>query len=107
MTKLSLKAEPTFKAKVLIPVAGDKPAEVEFTFTHRTKTELQKFVKDIDNRKVGLSDADLLLSLATGWDLSEDFSRENVELMVQMYHAAADSISKKYIHELTQTKPGQ
>ena len=35
--KFSLVANPTFTRAVEIPVAGGKPATVEFTFKHRTR----------------------------------------------------------------------
>jgi hypothetical protein len=42
MAKLKLVANPTFRAKVGIPVAGGPEVPVEFVFKHRTKTALDE-----------------------------------------------------------------
>lgn len=104
MAKLKLTADPTFTAKVGIPIAGGEPATVLFTFKHRTQDELKEFVKELQSGKKPTSDVDMLMSIACGWDLEDEFNRENVALMTQMYHAAAQAISEKYAEELTQAR---
>jgi len=41
MAKIKLIPEPTFTAKVPVPVPGGKPVEVEFTFLHRKRDEVK------------------------------------------------------------------
>ena len=102
MAKLKLQPDPTFKAKVAIPVAGSAPVEVEFTFRHRTKEELQKFIEDSGKR----DDPDTIMELAAGWELSDQFTRENVDLLVQNYIASARAVFDKYLDELVKARLG-
>jgi len=96
MAKLKLQPDPTFKAKVAIPVAGADDVSVEFTFRHRTRDELKKFIDASGER----DDVDTLLELATGWELADAFSKDNVQLLVDNYIAAGRSVFDKYIDEL-------
>lgn len=100
MAKLSLKAKPTFRAKVGIPVAGGNPAQVEFTFKHRTKTELEKFT----GSRGGVADVDSVLEMVEGWDLEEEFDRDSVGLLLENYAGAALAIYVAYVDELLQAK---
>lgn len=100
MAKLSIKAAPTFKATVSIPVAGGAPVDVEFTFKHRTKDEMKSFLESRD----GLTDVDTLLQMVDNWDFAEAFTRESAEEMLQNYLGAAVNIYVRYVEELTKAK---
>lgn len=100
MAKLSLKAAPTFKAKVGIPVAGGKAEPVEFTFKHRTKSALDEFIQSRTDK----TDVDSLLDMVEAWDLADEFNRENVELLLENYAGAAVAAYRVYIDELIQAK---
>lgn len=97
MAKLSLVASPTFKAKVGIPVAGGDTVDVEFTFKHRTRKELGEFIQPGDER----GDLDTVMACATGWELVEEFTRDNVETLIENYGGAALAIYLKYLDELS------
>jgi hypothetical protein len=96
MAKLSLTANPSFKAKAGIPVAGGKSVDVEFVFRHRTKSQLDEFIKT----RAEKSDADSLMDMATGWDLEDEFNQESVALLLENYIGAAVSVYRAYIDEL-------
>lgn len=100
MAKLSLVAKPTFSAKVQIPVAGDKAASVQFTFKGRTREAFKAFVESLTDRE----DVDVVLDIASGWDLDEPFEKLNVELLLQNYLGAARAIIETYINELTSAR---
>lgn len=102
MAKLKLKADPTFKAKVAIPVAGAEPAEVEFTFKHRTREDLEAFIQASAAR----SDADTVMEMASGWELADAFTKENVELLAANYIAAPRAVFDKYVEELVKARLG-
>lgn len=102
MAKLQLTASPTFKANVLIPVPGKKPVPVEFNFKGRTKDEFKSFIDTIGDRE----DVDVILDIATGWELEEAFGRDSVELLLQNYLGSARVIIEKYIGELTAARLG-
>lgn len=100
MAKLTLKAAPTFKAKVGIPVPGGSPVPVEFTFKHRTKTDMDKFM----GSRAGVSDLDSIMDIIEGWDLAEPFDREGVEALLENYAGAALALYVAYVDELLQAK---
>ena len=100
--KLVLTANPTFKAKVMIPVAGGLPTPVEFTFKHRSKDAFSEWVKSLTDK----DDADLIMEVASGWELDDAFERENIELLCQNYLGASRAVIEKYIGEQTAAKLG-
>ncbi len=95
MTKLKLAAEPTFKAKVAIPVPGGESADVEFTFKHRTRDQVVEWLEKRDT-----SDIDSVKDCAMGWDLDDEFNDENVTRLCQNYLGAGFAIVTAYLSEL-------
>lgn len=96
MAKLKLQPEPVFKATVQIPAAGSADLGLEFTFKHRTRDQLKQFIEESAER----DDADTILEMASGWELADAFTRENVTLLVQNYVSAARAVWEKYLDEL-------
>jgi Domain of unknown function (DUF1789). len=103
MAKLKLIANPTFKAKVPIPVAGGESVGVEMTFKHRTKSGLEEWLKAPREDK---SDTDIFLEMVEAWDLEDPFNRENVELLLENYMGSAVATHRTYIDQLIQAKLG-
>jgi hypothetical protein len=102
MAKLVLTASPTFKATVLIPVPGKKPVPVEFVFKGRTKDQFTEFVEKL----AGRDDVDVILDIATGWELDDVFGQDAVATLVQNYIGAARVVIEKYLNELTAARLG-
>lgn len=102
MAKLQLKANPTFKAKVAIPVAGAESVEVEMTFKHRTRTELEKFTAD----RAGKTDAETFLDIVEGWELEDPYNKASVELLLENHMGAGLAAYQKYVDELYKHKSG-
>jgi Phage tail assembly chaperone len=100
--KLVLTASPTFKAKVAIPVPGNSPTLVEFTFKGRTKDQFKEFIDALRDR----DDVDVVLDVASGWELEDAFDREAIEQLTQNYIGSARAIIEKYLSELTQARLG-
>ena len=100
--RFSLTAAPTFRSKVLIPVPGGDSASVEFVFKGRTREAFKDFIDSIKDRE----DVDVILDIATGWDLDDAFEKENIEKLTQNYLGAARAIIEKYLSELTQARLG-
>lgn len=108
MAKLALKAPPTFKGKVKIPVAGGAPVEVVFDFKHRTREQLDGHIAEARD-KPGASiddEVEAVMKVATGWDLDEPFNAENVKELLNNYHRASWAIGTGYISELMQAREG-
>lgn len=102
MAKLTLVASPTFTAPTRIPVPGAEPAEVEFTYKHRTRDQLKQL---IDEAK-GMKDPELIEAIASGWDLAEPFNRANIETLLQNYYAAGRAAWHTYLDEITGQRQG-
>jgi hypothetical protein len=98
MAKLKLQPDPTFKAKVAIVVPGAEPSNVVFTFKHRSRQEMDRFLKAVSDMK---DDVEMVMALATGWDLADDFTEENVRTLVDSYISAPAAIFEAYLSELT------
>ena len=102
MAKLKLIAEPTFKAKVGIPVIGGEPVQVEMIFKHRTRSALTEWL----TTREGKEEIDVFLDMVQGWDLEDPFNRDNALLLVENYHGAAYEALKTYVEQLKQAKLG-
>lgn len=100
MARLSLNAAPTFAAKVGIPVAGADPVPVLLTFKHRTRPALDDFIKT----RADQSDADTFMEMVVGWDLEDEFTRENVERLLDNYIGTALATYRVYVDQLIQGK---
>lgn len=100
--KIKLVANPTFKAPVDIPVPGEAPAPVMFEFKHRTKADLEGFLKSAED----LTDEQAVAAIAIGWDMGEAFTEKNVATFLQNYLGAARAIVETYLRELSQAKLG-
>lgn len=99
---LSLNPNPTFCAKVEVPLPGAAPEKVQFTFRHRTADDLKKFVAE----SADAEGVDTIMAMATGWDLEEAFTRENVALFAQNYIGAARAAFEVYLFELARVRLG-
>jgi hypothetical protein len=95
--KLSLTPNPTFKATVHIPVPGNGTAPVEFVFKYRDRDAMQAFLEEIK----GKEDADVIMAMASGWDLDDPFDADNVDKLTKKYLASTMSILDKYLQEST------
>ena len=93
--KFTLTANPTFKHPVPMPVPGGKFVDVVFTFKHRDKAALDEFLEQAK----GMENTELVMAIASGWELEEAFDEENVKVMVSSYFGAASAIFKAYMDE--------
>lgn len=100
--KRSLDVSPTFKADVTIPRAGGDSFDIEFVFKHRTKAELKEF-SETDTSGAGDSeakDSDVLLDIASGWDLDEPFDADSLEKLAQRFMGSTQAVLSVYFSEL-------
>jgi len=97
MAKISLNPNPTFKAKAPIHVPGGRKAEIEWIFKYRDADEFKEFMEALDGRK----DIDILMDIASGWDLEEAFDQKNLEVLTKKYIGSARATLETYVNELT------
>ena len=96
-----LKANPTFRAPVAIPIAGsDKPETVVMVFRHRTKSELKEFY----TYREGREDHEVFMEMVVGWELEEPFNVDNVKELLENYGGAGVATYLAYIEELTKAR---
>ena len=96
MASFSLTPDPTFKAKVEIPVPGKKPHKIELTFKWRDADAFKDFMEALGNYE---TDTDAVMDFVTGWELSDAFSHENVDKLVKNYIGSAKAMIQTYISE--------
>ncbi len=96
MAKLTLTPDPTFKAKVQIPMAGAVDAPVMFTFKYRPASELRTLGEQFE--KADDVEAQIML-IASAWDLDDEFNAQNVGLLVDQRPGAAAAIIATYFKE--------
>lgn len=101
MAKLKLTPDPTFKAKVAVPIPGGT-ADVVFEFQYRDRKALTAWFDD--NREA--SDVDTLMDVVVGWDLDDAFNRDNVERLCNAYPGAAREVLAQYARELSGIRQG-
>lgn len=102
MPKLTLKANPTFKVTVKIPIAGDKDATVNIEYKHRRKKELAEFMAS----RVGKTDLETVMDCVVGWDMDEEFSETAVNELLEINAGAAVALYEKYTNELRGVREG-
>lgn len=102
-TKFTLNPKPTFKKKVPLPVPGDGFESVEFTFKHRSRDEYREFLDGLKDRT---DDVELLMDIASGWELEDAFDAENIGRLVQGYVGSARAVLGTYIDELSKAREG-
>lgn len=102
MAKLKLNADPTFKAKVGIPVPGRDAVSVEFTFKYRNRDELSAFIEELQS----LKDPEAVQAIASAWELDDEFNAENVERLCRNYPGSASAIFDVYLRESTGARRG-
>ena len=92
-----LQPNPTFSAKVAIPVAGDVAQEMGVTFAHKGKAEIKAFL----DQAAGREDIDSLSEIVVGWDgVDADFSRDNLAILLDAYPGAALALLTAWVEEL-------
>lgn len=96
MAKIKLIPEPTFTAKVPVPVPGGKPVEVEFTFLHRKRDEVKAWI----DANSDASDSETVMWCAKGWELDDEFTAENIDTLCQNYAASGVAILQTYFDAL-------
>jgi hypothetical protein len=102
---LKLKANPTFKSKVEIPVPGEKPVTVEIEFKHMTRDALEEYLRGPDAEKRSYEDT--VLGIACGWTgIDAPFSREALVELFQNYMGAPLAILAAYGRELGAARLG-
>ncbi len=88
MTKFSLIPNPTFSVTASIPRAGAEDGKLTFTFRHKTLEELRAMDEELQKAAEGKKSlnepqADYLMEIVDSWALPDEFTRDNVIVLLQ------------------------
>lgn len=115
--KFKIKQNPTFKAKVVIPVVGGDGVETEFEFKYLTRKELAAMYDKWSDEAKKLTFEDVTLAELTeqemklqvmqikdivcGWDIEDEFNDESIEglvnISINIVKAITDVYQKAYV----------
>ncbi|HEY1138774.1 MAG TPA: phage tail assembly chaperone [Lysobacter sp.] len=101
MARLKLNPDPTFKAKVAVPVPGGS-ADIECTFKYRDRDQMKAWIDETAES----ADVDVLMDSLVAWDLEDTFDRDNVERLCTKFPGAAREIVHRYLRELSGIRQG-
>lgn len=93
--KLSLAALPDFKLPVKFKMVNDQDVEVIFTVKHKKTSELQELLTKED-----LSTKELIMSIASDWDLEEEYNEDNVNEFSDLFPASTVALTTAYMQAL-------
>jgi hypothetical protein len=68
-TRITLTQKPTFPAPVAIPIPGEKPDVVVFTFKARTRKEFAEWMEALKEK----NNVEAIMECVTGWALDDPF----------------------------------
>ncbi|QXG07667.1 tail assembly chaperone [Erwinia phage Snitter] len=92
--KLTLGRLPDFKLPVKFIMPNGDEAKLTFTVKHMKAEEVQKLYDG------EVKDNVFMKSIATGWDLEEEFNDANVEELIALYPSATIALTATYISAL-------
>lgn len=102
--KLTLVPAPTFTAKVMVPVPGQGDVPVEFTFKHRTREEMQRFTAKFNPEgpeyDASMTDEQMVMDCACGWELADAFTEPNVKEFCRQYLVGPAAVFETYVAEM-------
>ena len=93
--KLSLAALPDFKLPVKFKLANNQDVEVIFTVKHKKTSELHELLSKED-----LSTKELIMAIASDWDLEEEYSEDNVNEFCDLFPASTVALTTAYMQAL-------
>lgn len=94
--KITLGKLPDFKLPVEFILPNGDVGEITFTVRHVSVDEFQKMYSSDEV----IRDHELIMNLASGWNLSEEFNEENAKELVSHYPAAALALASQYMRAL-------
>ena len=115
MAKIKIAQNPTFKAPVLIPIVGDEPEQIEFTFKYRDREELaalfdawnlkRREIRETLGETPTLSEivaADTeqqvqqIKDLVLSWGFDDKFDDQSIKAFVKSCQGATEAVVNAY-----------
>lgn len=105
-----LTPNPTFLAKMEIPVPGGSTQILEIEFKYLPRLEFLKFHEKMQAFNGSEEDDDkyiaLLFSIIKGWNVDADLNKKNFDKLLDYYPYAAIEIYLTYLKEINRAKAG-
>ncbi len=125
MAKFKIAQAPTFLGAVMIPVVGQEPVKVEFTFKYRNRIELAALFDEWNQRrKEGLekfgdkpsvseiiavdteNQMQQIKDLVVGWEFDDEFDDESVKALVTSCHGTTEAVVDAYQAAFAKARTG-
>ena len=125
MAKIRIAQNPTFKALVLIPIVGEEPEQIEFTFKYRDRPGLAalfddwsakgkemraSFGNDTTLSDVVAAETELqvqqIKDLVVGWGFDDKFDDKSIQALVKSCHGTAEAVVNAYQSAFSQARLG-
>jgi hypothetical protein len=125
MAKIVLGKRPTnFKHTVKFPMLDGTEGSIEVQYRYRTRAEFGKFIDEVfaaskEDRpegdefswaalmeKTSGANADYVMKAVEGWNLDEEFTRDNVQQLADELPAAITAVMDTYRNAITQGRLG-
>ncbi|KAB0586184.1 phage tail assembly chaperone [Comamonas kerstersii] len=102
--KFTLAAEASFTLPVLIPRLGLPDAELQVNFKARSPEEMAALDKKFREEKV--ADVAAVQEVASGWELPDAFTAENIAAAQAKHPGFAGAVIKAYFREYERVRLG-
>lgn len=97
-----LKANPTFKSVVVIPLP-DGEGKITFEFKHKGRKALKDYFESLGEGENAREDVDALGELIAGWEgVDEAYSPDALATLLDSYPGAARAIFESYNRALVE-----
>lgn len=125
MAKFKIAQAPTFVGVVMIPIVGQEPVKVEFTFKYRNRIELAALFDEWNQRrKDGLekfgdkpsvseiiavdteNQMQQIKDLVVGWEFDDEFDDESVKALVTSCHGTTEAVVDAYQAAFAKARTG-
>ena len=124
MAKFKLIQNPTFKADVMLPTVGGESVKVGFEFKYRDRAELATLYAGWGERHKALGEkseeaglekftamlidlqVEQLKAIVVGWDVDEDFTDENLRILVSSISATPSAVLAAYSEAYSKARLG-
>lgn len=98
-----LEPNPTFRAKIKIPVPGQTSAVLDIEFRHKTRKAAMKFGQSLEGR----DEVEALEEIIVNWsNCEQDYSRDALAQLIENYPGAFLAITAGYADELVHGRRG-
>ncbi|WP_313043127.1 phage tail assembly chaperone [Pseudomonas sp.] len=125
MAKFKIAPAPTFLGAVMIPVVGQEPVKVEFTFKYRNRIELAALFDEWNQRrkdgqarfgeKPTVSEIiavdtenqmQQIKDLVVGWEFDDKFDDESIKALVTSCHGTTEAVVDAYQAAFAKARTG-